>query len=117
MDKALKKCGESNGMDVSQKIIEMVAAQALAGDITSQKMIIDRLIPVIKPQLPQVEITGLPKELGLMSKCEHIIQLITDGELAVDTGKEILASFTNLLKVQEATEINNRLLALEAQAK
>jgi len=93
--------------DIMGKMIDL----AKEGDIQAAKLVIDRVEPSYKSILPSVTLGRMPKDL--FKRGERILSLIASGDISPDIGRELLSSITILLKVQEQTELENRLKTLE----
>ena len=108
---ALKKYGSARNIDVAQKIIENVAAKALDGDGPSERLILDKLLPNIKPISNPVDLGRLPKDL--FAKGEKIMLMATSATIPIETARELISSIGTLLKAKEQLELEDRLKEIE----
>lgn len=97
--------------DAGPEIITGILNAAKGGDIQAAKMILDRLIPSVKPQALPVALS-IP-DTDEAGRAKAIFNAITKGEVSPDTGNELLAALASLLKVKELTELIDRIEALE----
>lgn len=78
------------------------------------KELLIRLSPVPKAVSPLYEfhfdITGSPHEQAL-----QIVDAISNGKLPSDVGNIIITSISSMLKIQEVTDIDERLKKMESQ--
>lgn len=116
MNDALKEYGATGGFDVAQRIIELVSTQALAGCVQSQSMILSRISPQLKSVLPMVLIPSMPQD-DLLKSANHIVALISNGQLSPDIGKELLSGITSVMTITEKTDYEKRLQSIEATLK
>lgn len=111
MEKALREYGKDSGVDIRQTLITTIIEQGLQGCIMSQKMVLDRLIPSLKPTIAPINIAKLPNDIG--KKADRILELATSGEISVDVTKDLLSGISVLLKAKEQADILARLEKLE----
>ena len=112
MKEALNDYGKKHNINTSQAIIDNIVAQALEGNLSASKMIMDRLSPTLKPMAMPVTLPErMPK--NLFKKGERILSLVAAGDISPDIGHELLSSITMLLKAKESSELEERLKALE----
>jgi hypothetical protein len=113
-------CGKPKGA-VSEKtrllreatpdILLRVIAQAKAGDVRSQELILSRTVPPLKAQHgpSPFELRGET----LTERGEAVLAAVAAGELDPLIGKALLDSLASLVRVAELDEIRNRLDNLE----
>lgn len=93
-------------------IIETLKAAALAGDVQAARVLLERALPALKPQeLPQA--VPLPAGGTLADKGAAILHAAGAGELAPGQAAALLGALGTLAKVIEATELEQRIAALE----
>ena len=108
---ALDAISKERSVDVRKQIVEATLNASLAGDMTATSILLNRLEPAYKPVSAPVELGQMPVDAA--KKTEQIVQLITDGQLSPDVGKDIINSIVLSLKVSELTDIEKRLADLE----
>lgn len=110
IDKRMKltKQFQAEGEAIASKVIE----QAVQGDLTAAKIVLDRISPPLrnKSQMVQFE---LDTSLEFTSQARQILAAISKGELDPDTGKILIDSVVSVARVYELDEISRRLEALE----
>lgn len=84
----------------------------LAPNPTLLTLVINRIEPPLKAIAPMVEFDFDPS-LSPHEKADQILSAISDGKLAPDIGQMIINSITSMLKIQEVTDIDERLKAIE----
>ncbi len=81
-------------------------------DNFARSEVFKRMYPVAKATMPTSEwefpVDGTPLE-----KASAIYMAISNGDLAPDIGLALISSLTNLVKIEEVTEIRDRLDVLE----
>lgn len=114
INNVIEAYGKANNIDVESKLIASLIKQALAGDTTAAKIIIERMIPAYKPVSRTIKVPGaLPPDL--VKKAEKILELSLNGTLTLDESKTLLSSLADLMKIKEVLEIEGRISALEEE--
>ncbi len=104
----LRKAIEQRADDILQSLIDA----AVGGDTTAAKVLIDKLIPNLKPVAAQVTIT-LPDGAGLAEQGAAVIQAALNGTIPPDIGSQLIAALANQAKIVEIDELTRRIEALE----
>ena len=96
------------------KIIETLKTQALAGDPQAIRIILDRVLPSLRPvELPAV--LALPVGATLAEQARAVVQAAADGEIAPSQAAQIVTALGGVAKIIETTELVARIEALEAR--
>ena len=96
------------------KIIDTLKAQALAGDAQAMRIILDRVLPALRPvDLPTTLV--LPADGTLADQARAVVQAAADGELAPAQAAQIVSALGGVAKIIETTELVRRIEALEAK--
>lgn len=89
-----------------------VCAQAQEGDMQAMAMLADRLSPKLKPESATISLpeplTGSPADMA-----KQLIQFAGSGDIPTSTATELLSALANVVKIEEATELMERITALE----
>ena len=93
-----------------ESVLQKVVAIALEGDLTSCKLVLDRLYPPIKAQAATVSIKGGET---LTEQGQAVIESTLAGQVSPDVGQMILSGLANQAKLIETTELISRVEALE----
>lgn len=95
------------------EIIDMLVQQAKGGDVGAARLLMERVLPPMKPQeLPQA--FTLPD--GTLSvQARAVVASVASGELAVGAGSQLLTGLGTLAKIIESDELAARITALEAK--
>lgn len=99
--------------EATPEILQRVIAQAKAGDVRSQELILSRTVPPLKAQHGPT-----PFELKgetLTQRGEAVLAAVAAGELDAVIGKSLLDSLASLVRVAELDEVRTRLEALEGR--
>ena len=100
--------------DLSEHLPEIIAqlvAAAKSGDIQAARLVLDRVMPAVKPiEAPQS--IYLP-EGSLTQQGRSILAAVASGELAPGQGAALIGAVGALARVVEIDEIDRRLTALE----
>ena len=96
------------------KIIGTLKAQALAGDAQAIRIILDRVLPALRPvDMPTT--LALPVDGTLADKALAVVQAAADGDLAPAQAAQIVTALGGVAKIVETTELMRRIEALEAR--
>ena len=102
---------ETLAQDVD-KIIEVLREQALAGDAQAIRIILDRVLPSLRPiELPAV--LTLPSSGTLADYARAVVQAAADGNLVPSQAAQIVTALAGVAKIVESTELVKRIEALE----
>jgi len=106
-----------NNVDAKDALITSLINQALGGDTAAAKILIERIEPAFRPVSRVIDIDArMPKDL--VKKAEKMLSLALNGSIAADEAKLLLSGLSDLMKVKEFAEIEQRIEELEnAQAK
>ncbi|WP_144290195.1 hypothetical protein [Ideonella sp. A 288] len=97
------------------KIIDTLRSQALAGDAQAIRIILDRVLPALRPvDMPAT--LALPTDGTLAEQARAVVQAAADGELAPAQAAQIITALGGVAKIIEATELVARIEALEARS-
>lgn len=96
------------------KIIETLRAQALGGDPQAIRIILDRVLPTLRPVEQPVEL-ALPVGGTLAEQAQAVVRAAADGDLAPSQAAQIVTALGGVAKIIETTELVRRIEALEAR--
>lgn len=97
------------------ELVDKAVAMALAGDPTALRICIDRLAPPSRAEAAPVAIAGLAEAQSLTAKADVLLAAIGSGQLAPDTGSQLLNALAAVGRVAELDELAARIAALEAK--
>lgn len=97
----------------SEDIIRVLVGQALAGDTTAAKVLLDRVLPPMKAEAQAVRLNLEPG--GLVAKADAIIEATGAGVIAPDVAAQLISAVATLAKITEVEALEERLTALEQQ--
>jgi len=93
------------------ELLQVVLEQALAGDLTAARLILDRILPPVRATSEPVNLI-LPAG-SLSDQAQSIMQAATDGRLTTDEAAGLMAVLQGQLRIKEQDELERRLTALE----
>lgn len=95
------------------KVIEILRTQALAGDAQAIRILLDRVLPSLRPvELP----TPLELPAGSLAQQAHaVVQAVAAGDIAAGQAVQIISALGGVAKIVEATELLDRIEKLEQQ--
>ena len=92
-------------------VIGIVREQALAGDPQAIRILLDRVLPSLRPvELPTP--LDLP-EGNLAHQAHAVVQAVADGDIAPSQAAQIITALGGVAKIVEATDLIARITALE----
>lgn len=97
------------------KIIDVLRAQALAGDPQAIRIVLDRVLPALRPvDMPTT--LDLPADATLADQARAVVRAAADGDLAPAQAAQIVTALGGVAKIVETTELEQRIAALEARS-
>lgn len=101
--------------DAAPDLIDRLIAEAEGGDVSAIKLLLDKVLPNIKPQsLPvNIEITA-GDEAG---RAEAVLSAMMQGQLSPDQGTELIAAIRALCQIKEVSDLEQRITALEEKTR
>lgn len=107
---------------VGQRFDELVTVlvdAAAAGDMTAMNLIMSRMIPAIRPASEPVTFPLVGETMT--ERANSILDAISVGELAPDTGKSLLDGVGSVVKIEDSEHVQRQLelikLTLEAETR
>ena len=96
-------------------IIDTVRAKAMAGDMQAARIILDRLVPSLRPvEIPTS--VSMPAGATLAAQAQAVIEAAANGSLAAGQAAQIVTALGGIAKIIETTELLKRIEALESIA-
>ena len=99
--------------DDADEILQSVITQAKAGDLIAAKILLDRIVPALKPEAQAVHLDGLAGSGNLAGKADAVIHAVGSGEIAPDIAAQLISAVATLAKVIEVDQLQQRLEQLE----
>jgi hypothetical protein len=93
-------------------VINIVRDQALAGDPQAIRILLDRVLPSLRPvELPTP--LDLP-EGNLAHQAHAVVQAVADGDIAPSQAAQIINALGGVAKIIETTDLIDRIAKLES---
>ncbi len=96
------------------EVLEVVVAQAQAGDMQACRLILDRVLPALRPAEQPVALE-MPKDGTLTQQAQAVLTAAADGSLGPGQAAQLVSAIAAVGKVAELDEMNRRIEALEAK--
>lgn len=98
--------------DSAPKLISKAVRLALAGDTTAMRLCLERLVPPLKAESV---VDGPPAVAGgsLVELSRAVVEAALDGRMSANVARELTGALGNVARVQEVTELQERLAELE----
>ena len=94
-------------------IIEGLTVAAIGGDVGAAKLLLDRVLPALKPVEEAIAVP-LPGDT-LTDRGRAALDAIAGGQLAPGQGAALLGAIGALARLVETDELNRRIAALETR--
>lgn len=94
------------------EIITQLVAKAKEGDPQAARLLLERVLPALKPMEQPVKLT-LPDGEGLTAQGAAIVEAVAAGKIAPGQGAALLAGLGALVRIKEIDELTARIEALE----
>ena len=100
-------------MNDAPDILAGLVTAAKAGDVQAARLILERVLPPVKPieQAIELELTGDT----LTDQGRAVLSAVSAGALAPSQGSQLISAISALVRVVEIDELERRLSALEAK--
>lgn len=96
----------------AEEVMQAVLDAALSGDMTAAKMILDRVVPHLRPHSESVHIP-LVSSANPADVARSILGAAVAGNITPDTAVQLLSAAAGLSRIIETEELKARLEALE----
>jgi hypothetical protein len=93
-------------------LLDKVTESAMAGDIAAARLLLERVIPPLKPE-DQPVVLDLSGQLG--DDARATLKALGDGQISPGAASAILAGLGSAGRAIELSELEERLAALEAR--
>ena len=93
---------------------DAVLAAAKQGDMQACRLILERLLPAVRPTYAPVEF-DLDENAPLADQARQILAAVASGQLPPDQGRALVDAVAAVVRVVELDEIERRLNAIEGQ--
>lgn len=92
------------------QLVKSLFAQALAGDTSAAKLLLERVVPALRSTAKpvQIETSGT-----LSQQARDIVKAATDGHIAPDVAADLVRAIGSVVSIEEGDELRRRLLELE----
>ncbi|UYG01768.1 DUF5681 domain-containing protein [Halomonas sp. LR3S48] len=104
----LRSLLEGDAQEVAKKVLEA----AKTGDMQACRLVLERLVPAVKPAQQPVEF-DLDVDAPLADQARQILAAVAAGDLPADQAKALLDALAGVVRVVELDEVSRRLAALE----
>jgi hypothetical protein len=108
----LRQLLQPHAANLLQKAVDM----ALSGDQAALRMCLDRIVPTVKSVSETVTI-ALPSNGTLAEQGQALFQAAATGKINAEEASRLMSILAGQIRILEATDLDARIQALEAQAK
>lgn len=96
----------------SSEILAAVIIAAKNGDMAAARMLMDRIVPPLKPTTAAVQLPGTISQ-SLAAQGASVISATLSGSLPPDSAQQLLSALAAQARITEVTELVSRIEALE----
>jgi len=96
------------------EVLAVVLDAALSGDLMAARLVLERVVPALRPQASPVELPALAAAGTLTEKADAVLAAVGAGEIAPDVGAQLLTALGTVVRITEVEELTRRIEALEA---
>lgn len=96
------------------EIMETVVAQAISGDMVAARIVLERVLPALRPAEQPVALE-MPKGGTLTQQAQAVLTAAADGALGLGQAAQLIAAIATVGKVAEVDELEARIRVLEEQ--
>jgi hypothetical protein len=111
--RAVEELMEGEAEKLTRKAIE----KALGGDLVAIKLCLDRIAPPRKDRPISLDLPPMEKPQDAVSSVAAIVGAVADGELSASEAGDLAKLIEAFIRTLTATEIEERLKALEGKGK
>lgn len=94
------------------EIIDQVVTAARGGDLQAARLILERVIPAVKP-VDSPQAIELPTGGSLTEQGRAVITAVSEGHLSPANGAQLVTALGTLARVAEIDELSERIKKLE----
>ena len=94
------------------QILDNLLAQARAGDLQAVRLVLDRVLPALRPVEQAAEV-DLPAG-GLAAQAQAVVQAAAAGGIATGQATQLVQALAGVARIVETDELLKRIEALEA---
>lgn len=96
-------------------VVKAILTAANAGDMQAAKLVLDRLVPPLKPTAQAVHL-ALPEAASPLEIARAILAATASGNIAPDVAGQLVAALGTFCKIEEVENLRARIAALESHA-
>lgn len=93
-------------------VLEVLTEKALAGDVASARLLLERALPAVKP-VELAQPIAMPTEGTLTEQGRAVLGAVASGELSAAQGAQLVTAIGQLARLAEIDELEKRIAALE----
>ena len=112
---AITKMRESLSADTPEILAGLVSA-AKAGDMQAARLILERVLPAIKP-VEQPQEIELPVDGSYTDQGRAVVRSVADGGLSPGQGAALLGALSAMVKLSETDDLARRIALIEGALK
>lgn len=100
--------------DRAGEVLDTVVDAALGGDVAACKLILERVVPALKPMEQAVQL-AIPTDGTLTEQGRAVLAAVGNGALAPSQGATVVQAIGTMARVLEVDELTRRVEALEKE--
>ncbi|WP_414673640.1 DUF5681 domain-containing protein [Magnetofaba australis] len=98
------------------EVVEMLIERAREGDVQAARIILDKVLPNLKPEATGVSLPLLDQG-SLSDRGESVLGLLASAEIGPEQASKLLSVLVGVARLHEVTELAKRIEVLETTQK
>ena len=95
----------------SDEILKTLIDLAVEGDPTALRLCVDRLLPRLRAEAAPINVEAASSKIADIGK--SIVDAALSGKISPDSARDILSALSDVAKLREVTELEERIKVLE----
>ncbi len=98
--------------DGAADVVQVIITAAKAGDMQAAKIVMDRLVPSLRPTAALVHL-AIPEEATPLEIAREILHATASGNLTPDTASQLITAIGTVCRIEEIDNLRERISSLE----
>ena len=96
-----------------KKVRDSVIKAAINGDMTAAKIILERLAPKYRAELPLIELQDFPYDLSASDKINYLVSQVSSGVISATIADTLATLIQSSLKAEEIEELADEIESIK----
>jgi hypothetical protein len=99
---------------LAPEIFERLAEKVEEGDMGAIKLVMDRILPSLRPTAQQITLPNSGE--SLFQKADSVFSATVNGEVSADVSSQLITALAGMARIKEITELEQRIASLEEKS-